>query len=211
MTLLLVLFLAGAAPPTETRVSDLVRRLQQRYEETEDFAADVVQKSVFRSLGRTLEARGRVYFKRPGRLRWEVENATRELIVADGTYLWIYHPDRKQAYKAPFDRAFRSRTPVSFLLGLGRISEEFHVTDAGSDGTALRLRLEPRSATELGVLELTVDAATLDVRKARIEDPLGNVTELEFRNFRRDLALEDSLFLFEPPEGTEVLVAPGLL
>ena len=50
---------------------------------------------------------------------------TPQTVVADGTTLWLYQPKEQQVMKAPFDAAFRSTTPISFLTGVGRITDDF--------------------------------------------------------------------------------------
>src|SRR5690242_10909353 len=39
---------------------------------------------------------GRFAFARPGKFRWAYEKPRQQLLVADGTKLWIYDPDLQQ-------------------------------------------------------------------------------------------------------------------
>lgn len=198
---------AGAAA-TPAAVDDIVRQLQARYDDTPNFTAAVTQEMEIASLGRTLTAHGTVFFRRPGRMRWEMTGRDRQVIVADGQTLWVYQPEEKQAYKASFAQAFRSTTPVSFLTGIGRITEDFTVSLEGETGDLFRLRLVPRSGGDIGSLRLGVDRATYDIREAEVRDPLGNVTRLRFSDLQRNQELRDDLFRFDIPRGTEVIEAP---
>jgi outer membrane lipoprotein carrier protein len=202
-----VAFAAGASAP---KVADVVRKLQTRYETTKDFTADFTQAVEAATLGKTLESSGQVFFKRPGRMRWEFLEPEKQTIVADGQTLWVYQPDHHQVLRTPFRAAFQSATPVSFLLGVGELSKEFDPSLVTSPGAGvIRLKLVPKQEREIGVLVLDVDPRTYDIAAAEVTDPLGNVTRLKFSNLKRDVGLTDSNFTFKTPPGTDVVEPPA--
>jgi len=203
----------AAARPPSPEVARVVREVQQRYDATTDFTADVTQEMTVASLGKTLTAQGTVAFMRPGKLRWQLSDGSGQLIVADGTTLWLYQPEEKQVIKAPFQSAFRASTPISFLLGVGRIGDDFDVSlDAEShtgEDPLIWLKLIPRQSDgTVGWLRLGVNPSTYDIATAEVHDQLDNVTRLRFRNLKRDVKLEASLFHFKVPEGVDVVEAP---
>lgn len=198
----------GATGPTAA-VNGIVRRVQERLDATNDFTATVDQEIVLASAGKTLHATGTVAFKRPGRMRWALTDGAPQVIVADGATLWFYQPDDHQVLKAPFQAAFRSSTPISFLTGVGRLADDFDVTIEGKDENAIHLSLRQRRADgDLGQLRLTVDARTFDVVGAEIVDPVGNITRLRFSDLRRNTGLDDAQFRFDVPAGADVIEAP---
>lgn len=199
----------AAADKPELKVDDVVRRLQQRYETTADFTADFRQTVDVPTLGKTLESSGRVFFKRPGRMRWEFLEPDQETIVADGSMLWVYQPQHRQVLKTPFHAAFQSATPVSFLFGVGKLADDFHASLIGVQGDTIRLRLDPKRDTEIGTLVLAVDRKSYDLTGAEITDPLGNVTRLTFSNLKRGVGVADSKFALQTPPGTDVVEAPA--
>lgn len=188
---------------------EIVTRVQERYDTTKDLTANVMQETTLSKLGKRVTAKGTVAFKKPGKMRWELANGQREIIVSDGNTLWIYRPDDQQVIRMPFDRAFRSQMPVSFLTGVGRIADDFVVYLEGGNGEKLRLRLEPRrSSADVGVLWLDVDRTTYDIMGAEVKDPLGNTSKLSLENIRRNIGLDDRSFRFEIPPGVDVLDVP---
>ena len=207
---------ATSDPPSHQSpapVTTVVRAVQQRYDATTDFTADVTQEMTVASLGKTLTARGTVSFRRPGKLRWQLGDGSGQLIVADGTTLWLYQPDEKQVLKAPFQSAFRASTPISFLLGVGRIADDFDVAldapDPQHEDRLTWLKLVPRQGDgTLGWLRLGVEPHTFDIAAAEIHDQLGNLTKLQFANFKRGVGLDDKLFVFKVPDGVDVVEAP---
>src|SRR5215510_12507253 len=109
-----------------TAVPDIVKRLQARYDSTAGFRADFTQEVESATLGQKVESRGTVVFKKPGRMRWEF-NEPKQTLVSDGKFFWFYQPLEKQVLKTPFQQAFSSTTPASFLLGVGRLDQDFSI------------------------------------------------------------------------------------
>lgn len=198
-----------ASPPAAIPVEEIVRQVQARFDATGDFTADVRQELVMISTNRTFKGKGTVAFKRPGRMRWTLKTDEEQIIIADGTTLWVYQPEEQQVLKSPFQSAFRSSSPISFLTGVGRIDRDFLVTLDGREEGRVHLQLVPRADEgEIGRLRLTIETGAFDIVGAEIRDPLGNVTKLEFSNLRRNLGLDESIFRFEVPAGIDIIEAP---
>ncbi len=197
---------AGKQLSSETATSGtIVARLQARYDETDGFRADFVQEVTSATLGQTLTSRGQVFFKKPGRMRWEFTDPP-QILVADGSALWLYQPAERQVVKTPFQYAFNSQTPVSFLTGVGRLEEDFSVLPQGETASLYQLRLRPKQAAEaIGLLDIAVSKETFDILHALIIDPLGNTTRVSFANIERATTLGDELFRFELPPGIDLV------
>jgi outer membrane lipoprotein carrier protein len=212
VSLAAVVALMGAATakatPAAPKVVDVVRKLQARYDATKDFTADFTQTVEAVTLGKPLQSTGQVFFKRPGRMRWEFLEPEKQTIVADGKLLWVYQPEHHQVLKTPFRAAFQSATPISFLLGVGQLKNDFDATLLSSGPDVVRLKLVPKREHEIGVLVLDVGSQTYDIVAAEVTDPLGNVTRLAFSNLQRDVGLDDSPFTFIVPPGTDVVEPP---
>jgi len=208
---LLLLLLALPGLGRAASATDVVRKVQERYDQTQNFAADFTQEMRIEAGGQVIRSNGKVWFGRPGRMRWEYVSPETQTIIADGQTLWIVQPADNQVLKAPLQNAFESRTPVSFLLGVARIEQDFRATllSPGDDGK-LRLQLDPARAEDgsLGALVLDVDPATYDVAAATIRDPLGNTTRVVLVDVKRNGTIDESLFRFERPPGMDVIEAP---
>jgi outer membrane lipoprotein carrier protein len=197
----------NACPDPET----IVRKLQERYDTTRTFKAGVRQEMKVKSLDVSDVSEGTVVFKKPGRMRWDFQTPRAQQIISDGALLWIYQPDDRQVLKAPFKAAFVSTTPVSFLLGVGRITDEFRPQRDPRGCTAERLYvgLAAKSSEDIGALAFGVDRGTYDIVEASVSDPLGNVTTLSFSAIARNVDVPDSTFEFTVPSGVDVITPPG--
>jgi outer membrane lipoprotein carrier protein len=186
-----------------------VKKLQARYDSTTGFRADFTQEVESATLGQKVEAHGKVFFKKPGRMRWEFVEPE-QLLVSDGKFFWLYQPQDKQVIKTPFAQAFRSSSPASFLLGVGQITKDFTPSLQAQNGQTYTLRLTPKKDPEaIGLLDLEIDTKTFDIVQATIIDPLGNTTRVRFSNIDRKSPFDESLFLFTVPPGVDIVDTPS--
>ena len=90
---------------------------------------------VFDRSGKAVEkASGTFTFQRPGKFRWTYEKPHKQLLVGDGSKLWIHDPDLNQVTVKRIDQAISS-TPAALLAGKDDITKLFTLRDAGpADG-----------------------------------------------------------------------------
>src|SRR3972149_2420192 len=90
-------------------------------------------------------ARGAFYLKRPGMMRWEYEQPERRLLVTNGNTLWAYTPTDRQVIVQDLKTAVSS-IPFDFLVGAGRLTDQFVLRQVNLQGDSYRLVLIPRRA-----------------------------------------------------------------
>jgi outer membrane lipoprotein carrier protein len=197
-------FLSGAGESKDAEY--VLGNLQKRYDSTVDFVADFEQETEVSTLRRTLKARGKLYFKRPGKMLWRYDEPKGQLVLADGKTLYYYQPEQGQVIKSALNNAFRSDIPLSFLLGIGNIKRDFKGVLKGLEQGNYILQLGPKGELA-GVNELVlgIDGQGFDILWARIRDAVGNTTTVRFSHMRRGVGLQDSLFRFTVPDGVDVV------
>src|SRR5690349_21010831 len=77
------------------------------------------------------ESRGVLAFSRPGKFRWTYVKPYAQLIVGDGTKVWIYDEDLKQVTVKKLDQALGS-TPAALLAGNNEAMRGFKLSDEGT-------------------------------------------------------------------------------
>ena len=103
-----------------------------------------------------------------------------QLIVSDGTTVWLYDEDLAQVTVRPAAEALVG-TPALLLSGQADLRAEFSVTDGGQvDGLAWSL-LAPRDA-QSDFRELRVGIADGELRRMILVDRLGQTTQPRFRS-----------------------------
>jgi outer membrane lipoprotein carrier protein len=199
---------AASDNPDSPQLKTLLDRLQKHYQQTTSFSAKF-KEQITPAGGAKREREGTVYYRKPGRMRWEFGGQDQEIIVSDGKQLYSYQPDLNQVIETPVEQAFRSSSVAAFLLGIGNIERDFEArlpaTSAPADGLK-HVVLKPKNAGD--TIEMGVDAKTLDLRTLRLSDALGDITELSFTNINYGAPLDDKLFAFIPPAGADIVKAP---
>lgn len=193
--------------PAEGKGEDsVIDNVQKNYDAIIDFVADFRQEREVKALKRTIKARGKLYFKRPGKMLWSYDEPKGEWVLADGKNFYYYQPEQRQVLKSALKSAFRSDIPLSFLLGIGDLKKDFRVTLKGPEKENYVLDLAPKGGVEgADEILLGVDRQAFGILWARIRDAAGNVTTVHFSNIKKAVGLKDSLFRPNIPEGVEVM------
>ena len=132
-------------------------------------------------------------------------------MVADGQTLWVYEPEDQQAFKQEL-RSSNLPDSVAFLLGEGKLKDQFDITLEKNPGAGLAqpgevvLRLAPkRASTAYKTLQFVVDPKTGAVNGTVIFDQQGGESRLRFTQIEQNKGVDDGKFKFAPPAGTRVL------
>jgi outer membrane lipoprotein carrier protein len=149
------------------------------------------------------EASGTLAISRPDRFRWDYREPYQQVIVADGTRIWIYDSDLEQVTVRKLDETL-SATPAMLLSGRSNLSDNFNVTQATQEGAVEWVRMEPRrDDTDFKWVRLGFEGAVL--KYMQLADKLGQTTSLEFSKVERNPPLDPSRFTFTVPPGADVI------
>jgi outer membrane lipoprotein carrier protein len=146
---------------------------------------------------------GTFTFARPGRFRWSYEKPFEQLIVGDGTKLWIYDRDLNQVITHQQEAAL-GQSPAALLSGDNALDRNFEVVDAGKADGLEFVDATPR-APESGVERVRIGFRDNLPRVMELRDTFGNVTTLTFDSFERNVRLDPAQFAFVPPKGADVV------
>ena len=146
---------------------------------------------------------GTFYFQRPGRFRWSYDKPVEQLIVGDGTKLWIFDRDLNQVIVRA-QAAALGGSPAALLAGDNALERNFTLSDAGiADGLAM-VEARPKSP-DAGLQRVRLGFRDNLPRRMELVDAFGNTTLLTFDLFERNPTLEAALFAFVPPPGADVV------
>ncbi|MEE8243215.1 MAG: outer membrane lipoprotein chaperone LolA [candidate division NC10 bacterium] len=203
----IALSLLGVLPASQAQ--GVVDRVQDFYEKTTDLTGQFHQR-VELAIGQVEEAWGAFSLKRPGMMRWEYERPERRLLVTDGSTFWAYTPADRQVIVQDVKAAVTS-LPFDFLMGVGKLDEQFVLREVRDQGDSYRLVLRPRRPdTLLREMEMEVEATTLYIRSLTLLDPYENRTVMRFSHLQINGGLPADLFSFVPPPGVKILRAEDL-
>lgn len=159
---------------------------------------------VFDARGKQKEsASGRVAVSAPRLFRWEYVKPYPQLIVADGTSVWVYDPDLKQASRRP-QGVEEANSPLAILLDPSRLDRDFSVREAGSSEGLSWLQLTPKQA-EAGFKTAKLGFGKAGLAKMEYVDALGQRTQIAFGAWKRNPAFAKGTFVYVPAKGVDVI------
>ena len=96
------------------QVNTILNQVESRYSGA-GFSADFVQKSTIKAMEITDTATGTLTVKRPNKMRWEYLSPDPQLIISNGTDLWVYRPEDKQVMLGKSPKFFGGGKGAGFL------------------------------------------------------------------------------------------------
>jgi len=209
----------GGDEQARKEVREVMKRLQARYEKTKDLQADFTQKTTIEGFERPMTSSGKVYIKKPGRLRWNYLDPSAEDIYVQGDDVKVYVPEHKQVLVGKLTHMAESRAPLELLQGAAKLDASFEAepTPGKSRGVGgIRLvTLVPKShdAEAHGTVQrivVEVFPKTYFIRSLSLHEVSGNVSNFEFSSLQSNIGLDDDLFVPKFPPDVEVVKAPVL-
>lgn len=150
------------------------------------------------------QSSGRISLRAPRQFRWEYEQPFPQLIVADGDHVWIYDPDleqvtvRNQSYE-------EQGSPLAALIDPGELQRQFDTADGGTQDGMDWLVLTPKKTEDAQFDAVRLGFDTAGLARMTLQDALGQRTEVEFGQWRRNPAFDAGHFSFVPPAGVDVV------
>ncbi|MFW5833519.1 MAG: LolA family protein [Pseudomonadota bacterium] len=135
-------------------------------------------------------ATGRLYLHRPGRMRFEYDPPEHLLMVATDWRVVMQDTRTLQTNTVPV-----SRTPLAPLLEeTVRLSDAVTVRDVGKVNDELYLTLYKTDEPGLGELELVFGQRPIELRRWRVLDAQGKITQILLEDLETNVRLERDLF-----------------
>ena len=204
--LITLIFAGGTLNAAASEEQEALDAIQKQYESVKTITARFVQKSYVKTMNQTLEARGKVQIKKPGKMKWVYNAPEPQVLVSNAKILWLYIPDEGQVTKVPVESIYSSNTPALFLAGKGKLTDSFDVIKVSKEKgliTVVLIHKEEDNAVDR--LVLVANSKSYQIVGSTVYDKLGNKTEIIFSDIRVNEKIPESTFQFEVPEGVELL------
>lgn len=197
--LLCAVALAGAAAAVQ---AGAVEQLRQFVAQVKSGQARFEQTVTTPDGARRKSSSGTFEFARPDRFRFDYAKPYPQLVVSDGTQVWMHDPDLNQVSVRPFDRSLGA-TPAALLAG-ATLERDFDLAELPARDGLEWARATPKVADgAFQWMALGFRAGTLAA--AEILDRFGQRTVLRLEGFQANPVLAAERFRFAPPPGAEVV------
>ena len=145
---------------------------------------------------------GTMSVQRPNNFRWETKSPSEQLIVANGSSMWVYDKDLEQATKQNVDSQV-GNTPALLLSGdPSKIDKNFKITQPYANKNYYVLYPKSESAS---FKSLSMSFSGGKPVMMVLNDSLGQTTTIKFSGIKMNPSIGSSQFKFTPPKGVDII------
>jgi outer membrane lipoprotein carrier protein len=155
---------------------------------------------------RVKNSSGTFEFQRPDKFKFQYKKPFEQLILADGTSLWIYDADLNQASQRKQSTAF-ANTPAALIASatdLSALKSEFTLENAPEKDGLVWVSARPK-ASDSTLQTVRIGFKGDALQQLDITDSFGQRSLINFAAMQINSSLPASSFQFTLPKGAELL------
>ncbi len=204
-TLILTTPESASFAKTTQELPKLLEEVETLYKKSATLSAEFSQNNDDILLAQKKKSSGKIFVKRPSKVRWETQKPDVSLFMSDGQHSWFYTP--------PFDEGERgqlierkasevqSRLTTSLLSGSFSMARDMKIQQKSPSQFVLIPK--PGSAGTVIQAILEVDPNQKWIHKITLDHRGGNHTEIQLSHIQLGVPLEDAFFRFHTPPNTD--------
>ncbi len=155
------------------------------------------------------QCEGKMWLKKPGKFRWEVQGKEQRTVVADGKQVWDYDVELEQVTVQQLTKGQNS-APIFFLTGdVNGIARDFTVSVITPSNKHFKdsdqaFELKPKAAQ--GSFQwIRIGFKNKALTELELLDHLGQHSSFIFDKLQLNANIPTKLFQFTPPKGVDVV------
>lgn len=197
---------AGADGNVSADLENIIARVETRYA-AGGFSGTFKQVSTLKAMQITDNAFGKIFVKRPGKMRWVYERPEKQVIISDGVSLWIYRPDDYQVMVGKAPEFFGKGRGAAFLSDMKQIRSQFSIfLEAPDSNGDYVLKLIPIEKNfDLSRIYLTISKTGFEITRIITYNGYDDETRIDLTDVEFVQSMDDALFHFDIPEGIDIL------
>lgn len=197
-------------------VQDIVNHVDDRYAKTQDLQGEFTQETIIEGFESGFTSTGKFYLKKPGLLRWDYLEPSKEHIYVDGDAVMMYVPEHQQVVKGTLTQMAASKGPLALLLGVGKLSQQFTILEISELPRGSQklpdLTLIPKpdgdTAPTIEKIELQLFSDSYLIQTISIFEASGNISRVRFDHIQVNQGLAADLLQFTLPADVVVVEFP---
>ena len=185
-----MLLISGISHASANSITD-ARELAIKLNNIRSFKANIQQNDL----------RGRIFFRKPNLLRWEIVEPAYSLIIATAGKIWHYDRDLAQVLVYCIKNQSSNLVFFDLLIADAKdLERKFNIKKYAYN----KFKLMPiKNNANFATIDLEFHAAKLV--KFSIVDTLGRSTSFKFTNVKINIELHERLFKFVVPENVDIV------
>ncbi|HOY69758.1 MAG TPA: outer membrane lipoprotein chaperone LolA [Methylotenera sp.] len=194
---------AGLVFFSQAALADGVSSLRDFYSKTNAMRAQFSQ-VVNDAQGRKIqEVQGTMQLYRPNKFRWDYKKPYEQQIVSDGKQVFLYDVDLQQVTVREISKAL-SASPASLLAGGAALDENFTLSNEARSDDLTWVQVLPKEK-DSGFDKVFLGFKADKLQKMELHDSFKHITHISFKAVERNPALQNSVFIFTPPKGVDIV------
>lgn len=192
ITLMTVILISSNIPLTSAN-----ERLPHSVRKAENFlrTLDTAKANFIQTNANGFQLNGTFYLNRPGKLRFDYDNID-DFIVADGIFIYFYDSEMEEQSNAPI-----GQTLADFMLRKDlRFTGDISVQHVKNSNQFTQITLAQTADPGAGQLILGFTEEPYRLKKWRVIDATGSITEVELFNIETGIKLDKELFVYKDPK-----------
>ena len=197
-----------ASAHADVKLPALLQEVQVQYQKSTGVQAEFTQSTDIKATKQIKRAKGRIWIKRPNKLRWETLEPDPNILVSDGKTFWFYTPPFEKDERGQVIIKKTAQVQTQFLNALlsGSFDFEKGSTSIETRGqNAFLLRPKTGTAGDVQVAQITIDPEKHTISEVILTHLSGNQTTIKLQQINLDVKLEDKLFKFQPDRRTDII------
>jgi outer membrane lipoprotein carrier protein len=193
------------APGAKLVLPPLLEKVQSEYQKAAGLEAKFEQFTDVKATKQKKKAEGKIWIKRPNKLRWETINPDPNILVSDGKTFWFYTPPFEQGERGQVIIKKTAQVQTQFLNALLSGTFDFGKQTTIDTESKNVFLLKPKAGTAGDVLtaEITISETTNKIERVLLTHVSGNTTEIKLQEVKLTSSLDDKMFHFVPDRNTD--------
>ena len=193
----------------QAKLPALLEKVQAEYMKSAGIEAKFEQITDVKATKQKKKAQGRIWIKRPNKLRWETINPDPNILISDGKTFWIYTPPFEKGERGQVMIKKTAQVQTQFLNALLSGSFDFgkmNIAIAPKAANVFILRPKEGTAGDVQTAEVTINQANNQIERVYIVHSSGNETEIKLQEIKLTSSLDEKLFKYTPDRNTDKIV-----
>ena len=170
---------------------------------TKSFRGQFVQKVSDQDGNTIQEVKGHMLFKKPNFFKWVYSEPFKNKIISDGEFLYLYDPDLKQVIITKLSRLGNS-SPAMLLVS-ENVKNLFDTEKFYDEKNLVWFKSLPKNPNTSSFKEVLIRYDENKLKRMKILDNFDHITDISFLNIIQNESINDAVFLFNLPEGVDVI------
>lgn len=183
--------------------ADGMSSLKAFYGQTKSVRANFHQIVTDRQGRKVQEVDGQMQLKRPNKFRWDYRKPYEQQIISDGQQVWLYDTDLAQVTVTALNKSIGS-SPAALLAGDANIDKTYKLINAFRKDSLEWVSATPKDK-ESGFEKILIGFKDSKIQEMSLMDSFGHTTKITFTQVEVNVDLPEKNFLFQTPEGVDVV------